>query len=150
MTNQKFSEKNKGFTIIELLVVLAIATFLLSIVFVSVREARAKGRDARREEDMKQLQNALNIYHVNSRSFPTCSLGVITGINDCLSQALRSDDTVGSVSTDPLGGGTGTCLDAASHVYCYESADGSAYTMHYSLETDSIPGKSSGWQQVNP
>ena len=129
---------------------LAIATFLFSIVFVSVRDARAKGRDARREEDMKQLQNALNIYNVNSRVFPACALGVITGTSDCMSLALKSDGTVGSVSTDPLGGGTGICLDQASHVYCYESADGLTYTLHYNLETDSIPGKQSGWQQANP
>ena len=149
MTKNKNKNKN-GFTIIELLVVLAIAVLILSIVFVSVRSAKAKGRDARREEDIKQLQNALNIYNVNSRVFPACALGVITGESDCLSLALKSDNIVGSVSTDPLGGGTGVCLDAASHVYCYESANGLTYTLRYNLETDTIPGKSSGWQQVNP
>lgn len=157
MRHKKFSTFNikhsikSGFTTAELLVVLAIAVFILSIVFISFRDARANSRDARREEDIKQLQNALDIYHVNSRRFPICELSVINGSSDCLSQALKAEDTVGAVSTDPLGAGSGICLDAASHVYCYESApDGSIYTLRYNLETESIPGKVAGWREARP
>lgn len=136
---------------VELIVVLAIAVFILSIAFISFRGTRMNSRDARREEDIKQLQNALDIYHVNSRRFPICELGVINGSSDCLSAELRADDTVGAVSTDPLGGSSDACLEPTSHVYCYESAsDGSVYTLHYNLETESIPGKASGWREARP
>ena len=138
-----------GFTIIELLVVVAIATLILSFVFVSVREAKARSRDARREQDIKQLQNSLGIYHINRRQFPVCSLGAINSSSDCLSLAIFADNVANVLSLDPLGGGTGECLAAGVFVYCYES-NGNDYTLHYNLETNSIPGKSTGWQKIGP
>lgn len=140
---------NTGFTLVELLVVVAIAAFILSFVFVSLRDAKARGRDARREEDIKQLQNSLNIYHVNRRQFPACELGAINGADDCLSQAFFGDGVVNALPVDPLGGGTGECMLGGVFVYCYES-NGGEYTLHYNLETDSIPGKLFGWQEVGP
>lgn len=142
-------EINNGFTLIELLVVIAIAAFLLSMVVVSFREAKFRGRDARREEDIKQIQNVLNIYHINRRQFPTCLLTVINGTSDCVSQAILGDGVANALATDPLHGGTGTCLAGGSYVYCYESG-GSDYILRYNLETDTIPGKSAGWQEVKP
>ena len=55
-----------------------------------------------------------------------------------------------SLAVDPLGGGSGVCLAAGSYVYCYESDSPEAYTLHYYLETDSILGKSPGWQEASP
>src|SRR3989344_839722 len=134
--NKKFSIQS-GFTIIELLVVVAIAAFILSIVSVSFRDAKTRGRDARREEDLKQIQNSLNIYQVNRRQFPVCPLTVINGSSDCVSQAILGDNVANSLSTDPLHGGVGVCSAEGSYVYCYES-DGSDYTLHYNLETNTI------------
>ena len=52
----------KGFTLIELLVVIAIIGILSSVVLSSLNTARAKGRDARRVSDIKQIQLALELY----------------------------------------------------------------------------------------
>ncbi len=52
----------KGFTLIELLVVIAIIGVLSSIVLAAVNTAEEKSRDARREEDLSQLQTALEAY----------------------------------------------------------------------------------------
>jgi prepilin-type N-terminal cleavage/methylation domain-containing protein len=56
------SSKKEGFTLIELLVVVAIIGVLASVVMVSLNSARAKGRDARRMSDIKQIQNAIELY----------------------------------------------------------------------------------------
>lgn len=54
--------KNKGFTILELLIVIAIIGILAAIILASLNTARQKSRDARRIEDIKQIQNALALY----------------------------------------------------------------------------------------
>ncbi len=53
--------RERGFTLIELLVVIAIIGLLSAVVLASLNSARAKGRDARRISDLKQLQLALEL-----------------------------------------------------------------------------------------
>jgi prepilin-type N-terminal cleavage/methylation domain-containing protein len=57
-----FRNSEKGFTLIELLVVVAIIGILSSVVLSSLNSARAKGRDARRMSDIRQIQNAVELY----------------------------------------------------------------------------------------
>ena len=143
-------KKNKrGFTIIELLVVIAIIAMLLSFVIVSLSDSKKKGRDSRREEDIKQIQNTLGLYVVNGHIYPVCSQGVINGSADCLSQALITSGFITQIPVDPLRKADGTCGAVDNYVYCYTS-DGLDYTLEYALETDNILGKSSGWQSVSP
>lgn len=54
--------RKKGFTLVELLMVIGIVSLLSSIVFASVNVARAKGRDARRQEDMASVKTAVMSY----------------------------------------------------------------------------------------
>ncbi len=62
---------DQGFTLIELLVVIAIIGILSSIVLASLSGARAKGRDARRISDVKQIQLALELYYDANQKYPT-------------------------------------------------------------------------------
>lgn len=61
----------RGFTLIELLVVIAIVGLLASIVLTNLNTARAKGRDAKRLSDIRQLQNALELYYDANQRYPT-------------------------------------------------------------------------------
>ena len=63
-------KQKRGFTLIELLVVIAIIGLLSSIVFASLNTVRAKGRDARRVSDMKQVQIALEFYYDRYGYYP--------------------------------------------------------------------------------
>jgi prepilin-type N-terminal cleavage/methylation domain-containing protein len=60
--NQNLNYKQKGFTVIELLVVISVISLLSSVIMVSLVKARAKGRDARRLEDVKVLSQAIQLY----------------------------------------------------------------------------------------
>ncbi len=55
--------KQKGFTMIELLVVISIIGLLASIVLVSFPGAMKSARDARRKSDISQIKTALEVYY---------------------------------------------------------------------------------------
>lgn len=61
-------QQNKGFTLVELLVAVGIIGVLASVSVVSVNSVRAKGRDAKRVSEVKQMQTALEAYFSNSAS----------------------------------------------------------------------------------
>ena len=65
----------RGFTLVELLVVIAIIGILASIVLASLSTARAKGRDAKRVSDIKEIQLALELYYDANGSFPLTIYG---------------------------------------------------------------------------
>ena len=52
-----------GFTLVELLVVIAVIGLLSTIAFVSLNRSRAKARDAKRISDIRQLQGAFELYY---------------------------------------------------------------------------------------
>jgi len=70
-----FNKNKKGFTFIELLVVVAIIGLLSSILLVSFGPARAKGRDAKRKAELRQIANAL----VMCASYSDCGNGTGKG-----------------------------------------------------------------------
>ncbi|OGF87208.1 hypothetical protein A3B19_03155 [Candidatus Giovannonibacteria bacterium RIFCSPLOWO2_01_FULL_46_32] len=143
--------KKRGFTIIELLVVLGIIGLMAAIAMVLFSPAATKGRDARREEDIKSIQSALNLYINQKGTYPVClQETAIDGSNDCLSSLLLSEGAIKVMPFDPKYTGSGSCGGANSFLYCYQSTDGISYTIRYFLETNSIKGKNPGWQTVNP
>lgn len=62
----------RGFTLIELLVVIAIIGILSSMVLVSLRGARAKARDARRESDIRQIILAMELDYSDDERYSQC------------------------------------------------------------------------------
>ena len=62
--------KDSGFTLIELLVVIAVIGVLASVVLASINSAKGRSRDARRMDDMLQLQTAVEMYKNDNGSYP--------------------------------------------------------------------------------
>lgn len=65
-----FAKKNRGFSLIELMVVIGIIGVLSTIVMVSLSSAREKGRDARRIADIRNIQLALSLYYQDHYFYP--------------------------------------------------------------------------------
>jgi prepilin-type N-terminal cleavage/methylation domain-containing protein len=92
-----------GFSLIELLVVIAIIGILASIVLASLNTARAKGRDARRISDIKQIQLALNLYYDACGNFPVNIYGTSQNYCGTISSGvgLVASGYISVVPTDP-------------------------------------------------
>ncbi len=63
-------KKNSGFTLMELLIVIAILGLLATIGLGSFRSSQIKGRDAQRKSDLAQIQKALEMYYNDYGSYP--------------------------------------------------------------------------------
>ena len=72
-----YNIKNKGFTLVEIVVAVAIIGVLSSFIMVNVSKSRAKGRDLQRMTDLKQLQVALRAYYLDKGFYP--STGSVPG-----------------------------------------------------------------------
>lgn len=113
------SPRNRGFTLVEILIVVSIIGMLASIVLVGLGSFRSRGRDARRAADLRETQNALELYYSKYVSYPSVS----DWAN--LEKALVDAEIgVVRISDDPLGG---------SRHYKYGS-NGQSYVIGATLE----------------
>lgn len=62
-----------GFTLVELLVVMAILGVLVTLVAGGYRSAQFRSRDAQRKSDLKQIVNALELFYSDHGSYPGSS-----------------------------------------------------------------------------
>jgi prepilin-type N-terminal cleavage/methylation domain-containing protein len=60
----------KGFTLIEILIVVAIIAILASIVLVGLGPTQQSGRDARRLSDLHEVQNGIELYYNSCGYYP--------------------------------------------------------------------------------
>ncbi|MBY0538470.1 prepilin-type N-terminal cleavage/methylation domain-containing protein [Patescibacteria group bacterium] len=73
--NSLFRSKTKGFTLIEVMVVITIVGFLASVVLAALTDARAKARDTQRVQMVKELQKALELYrNENNGNYPCAAV----------------------------------------------------------------------------
>jgi type II secretion system protein G len=132
---------NKGFTLVELLVVIAIVGVLASVVLSSLNSARAKSRDAKRLMDLRQLQNALEMYYTDNGSYPyngswwgNCSTFGSKGTTGATGYIPNLAPTyISQLPLDPKPIGTTGC-------YLYQSLSGNDYLlMAYTTVEGTVP-----------
>lgn len=73
---------NKGFTLMEILIAMAIMGILAGIGIGSYTVSLQKGRDAQRKSDLSQIQTALESYQNDFNSYPLSSDGKLAGCDD--------------------------------------------------------------------
>ncbi len=125
----------KGFTLIELLVVIAIIGLLSTLAVVSLNNARAKSRDAKRVSDIKQVQTALELFYNDNNGYPTNT--VTTNGN------VMPDPTTGSPAWSTYMGvnpqaptpADGSCTGGVTGTnrYVYTASTSATYTITFCL-----------------
>lgn len=71
--------KQRGFTLLELLVVIGIIGLLASIITVNLTGARKRARDTKRISDARQMQTAMEEYYGKNAKYPATIGDLITG-----------------------------------------------------------------------
>lgn len=102
-------KNNRGFTIVELLIVIVVIGILAALVIVTYNGIQQKARDTERKTDVKALQGQLEAYWANTAKYPT-----MANVND---SAFRSANMKGldpAALADPK--------DAASQQLCAATA----------------------------
>jgi prepilin-type N-terminal cleavage/methylation domain-containing protein len=64
-------KRRHGFTLIELLVVIAIIGLLATLSVVAFSSSTAKARDAKRKQNLVQIQKALELYYNDNNAYPS-------------------------------------------------------------------------------
>ncbi len=70
-----------GFTLIELLVVIAIIGILASVILASLNTARVKSRDSMRQQELTELQKAVEVYYADYGSYPNTGGSYFSTLN---------------------------------------------------------------------
>ena len=118
-------QNKKGFTLIEILVVISIIGLLSSIVLTSVNSARGKARDARRIADFKSFSLALEFYYDKYGRYPPSPNGCCSGgpggthnqSFEAVANAMVTEGFLATVPKDPS-------ASAAYMLYDYGGAIG--------------------------
>lgn len=134
------NKQNKGFTIVELLIVIVVIGILAGLVITTYNGIQQKARNTERTTDLKTLQSQLEAYYANNGSYPLAAndgsgLGTDSDKNVAFIQAnLKGTDK--ETLRDPQAAAghyelltTGTTATAKKYTYV-PASDGSSYKLY--------------------
>ena len=124
----------RGFTLIEILIVIAIIGVLASVVLVGLGPSQRQGRDARRLSDLRQVQNALELYFTRCGFFPDPN-GARASPQCAASGAGTWTELVGTLTTGGIGVAQIPNDPVSGRTYQYEARpDLTSYILRADLE----------------
>ncbi len=124
----------KGFTLLELLLVISIMGVLATLIIGNFLTSIKKGRDSKRKQDLQTVQKALELYFEDNKTYPVSST-YVPNIPLCHPNGCGTGNTAGATyiqktPADPTSG----------YNYSYISTDGKSYKLYACLENDQDVG----------
>ena len=124
----KSFNKQGGFTLLELLIVIVIIGILALLIIPNITSAPKKARDTKRKTDITTVRKGLEEYFVNNNVYPSSS-GAVGTAGVLAELQTGSAPIVKVLPTDPKNTG--------AYVYTYTPANtNSTYTLTACLEND--------------
>lgn len=131
-------KSQNGFTLIEIIVVIAIISVLAAIVAGNVRPILAKARDARRIEDMAIIRKALDMYFTDNGYYPPSSCGWdCNGYNYSTNSTWQTLENylspyISHLPVDPINNASGP-WNNGYYSYAYGNVGRNTYPAQYDL-----------------
>ncbi len=137
-------KKNKGFTIIEVLIVLAIAGLIMLIVFLAVPALQRNSRNTQRKNDVATYLSAVNEYITNNNGKMPTTAANVTTINDLANTGFYTEPTTApqtgartsALTVDTFELVTGAKCDT-SNIGNTVAASGRSYAIRFAVENSS-------------
>jgi len=112
----KRTENNKGFTIIEVVLVLAIAGLIFLMVFIALPALQAGQRDTARKSDVSNAAAAVSSYSANNRGAPVTTATIATQIGTNISSNTAKILVNGTNGAQTLTAQTGSATASTNTV----------------------------------
>ncbi len=134
----KTNNKN-AFTLVELMVVIAIISLLSGIIITNLSGSKAKSRDTQRISDIAQIQLALGLYYDRCNQFPAILVpSANNGLGGTCTSGITLANYIGKIPTPP--GGKPSSYDYAVN----DTNSPTDYVLHTYLEAANTSATSNG------
>lgn len=117
--------REKGFTLVELLIVVGIIGILATLLMANFIGVRQRARDAQRKSDIRQMQSALELYRSDLATYPNS----LSSCGNPLAGGSPPNTYMTKLPCDPSG-----TSGYNSGSYYYTSSGGTTYTLGACLE----------------
>jgi prepilin-type N-terminal cleavage/methylation domain-containing protein len=109
-------KKQKGFTIVELLIVIVVIGILATLVIVTFSGIQQKGRNSQRQTDINALASHVEAYYASEGKYPT-----LANLNDATWRTTNTKGLDPAALADPKNASTQTLVGAvpAAGTYSY-------------------------------